>query len=168
MEILHTLGINTQVILANVISFLLLYWLLSKFLFPPVRSIMRERKEGIEASYRNIQEQMAKAESRQAELDQRLTQIEADARTRIEQAGAEASKMRDEILKAARDEADRIRDRGIGDIERESEKALQTIRQHVADLVVQTSEKVLGQTISDDRHRQLIAQTLDQVEGSRN
>lgn len=164
MEILHTLGINPQVILANVISFLLLYWLLAKFLFPPVRTIMRERREGIESSYRNIEEQMAAAERRQAELDQKLTQIEVDARARIEQAGAEAAKMRDEILHAARSEADKIRERGISDIERERDKALLSIRQHVADLVLQTSEKVLGQTISDDRHRELISHTLDQVE----
>lgn len=166
-SLFHTLGIDQTVILTNIISFILLYLLLKKYMVAPVSDILRERKAEIERSYQRISEETARAEQLQADLNARLTEIEAEGRARIQEATAGANRLKDEILAEARAQAEQVKERGIADIEREREKALQSIREHVADLVAQASEKIIGESLSDARHRELINNTLDQLEASR-
>lgn len=168
MEILTTLGINPQVILANIISFLLLLWLLKKFMLAPLGSIIHDRKAEIESSYQKIAEETAKVEQAQTDLNNRLAAIEIEARSKIEEAGQQAAKLKDDILAEARAQAEQVKERGIQDIERERDKALQSIREHVANLVVQTGEKLLGEAITPGKHHELISKTLDQLESSKN
>jgi len=168
LEILKTLGIEPDVILVNIISFLLLWWLLAKTLVNPITGILKNRRDEIEGSYQRISDETAKAEKTRAELEVRLQEIEVEARARIEQAGAEAARMKDQMLAQARTEAEQVKERGIQEIERERDKALQSIRQHVADLVLQTSQKVIGASVTDATHRELISQTLDRLEGLKN
>ena len=57
---------------------------------------------------------------------------------------------------------------GIAGIERERDKALASIRENFAGLVVQASEKVLQQSISAEKHHDLIQQTIGQMENLKN
>lgn len=168
MEILKTLGIEPEVIVANAISLLLLLWVLMKVMIKPIGAVLRDRREEIESSYQRIREETAKVEQTQAEVNRRLTEIETEARARIQEAGAEASRMKDQILAEARTQAEQVKERGIQDIERERDKALQSIRQEVADLVVQASEKVLGASMDDERHRDLIKSAIGDLENLKN
>lgn len=168
MEILKTLGIDAKIIVSSIISFLLLLWLLGKFLVKPINGVIEERKSEIESSYKRISEDTARVEARQLELDRRLSEIEAEARSKIEEAAAQASRMKDQIVAEARAEAEKVKERGIQEIEREREKALQSIRENVAELVLKAGEKLLSQEMNDARHRELIASTLDDLGNLKN
>lgn len=168
MELLHTLGIDPQVILTNIISFLLLVWLMGKYMVGPISEVLRQRREDIDEGYRKITGETARLAQSQADLDKRLTEIETEARSKIQEAAAQGAQLREEMLTAARAQADQVKERGIADIERERDKALASIRENVAGLVVQASEKVLQQSISAEKHHDLIQQTIGQMENLKN
>lgn len=168
MELLHTLGIDPAVILTNIISFLLLVWLLKRFMIGPISEVLRQRRDDIDEGYRKITDETARLAQSQADLDRRLTEIETEARTKIQDAAAQGARLKDEILAEARAQAEQVKERGIADIERERDKALASIREHVAGLVVQASEKVLQREIGGDKHRDLIQQTISQMENLKN
>ncbi len=167
-QLLTTLGIDTKVIFTYIISFIILYIVLKKVMIGPISGMLKERRDEIEGSFARISDETAKVEALQADLNRRLAEIEAEGRVKIQEAIAYANKMRDELLAEARTQADQVKERGIAEIENEREKALQTIREHVASLVAQASAKVIGQSMDDTRHHELINQTLDQLENTRN
>ncbi len=166
-QLFEALGIDPQVILANIISFLLLLWLLSKVLVRPISGILKQRREEIETSFRRIEEENARIQEEQVRLQRRLDEIEAEARARIEQAGAEGARLKEQIIAEAQAEVERMRRRGVQEIEQERDKALTQIREHVADLVAQATERIIGQTLDDPGQRSLIQRTLEQIAGER-
>jgi F-type H+-transporting ATPase subunit b len=123
-----------------------------------------------EARQRAISEQLAEAEKARADADARLKEADAklvDARktadTVIEGANRSAEQLRVEMRQKAEAEYQRIVDSARGDIEAERERALQSARNEVAGMVVAATQKVIGETLDDQKHRKLIEQAIQEV-----
>jgi F-type H+-transporting ATPase subunit b len=70
----------------------------------------------------------------------------------------------------AEDEAKRLTESARKEIEAERDRAVQSVRSEVADMVVLATEKVIGETLDDPKHRQLIERAIAEVasvDGSR-
>lgn len=125
-----------------------------------------------EARQRAITEQLAEAERAKAEADTHLKDATAkleDARrtadTVIEGANRSAEQLRQELRQKAEAEYQRIVDSAQRDIEVERDRALQSARDHVADLVVAATQKVIGETLDEPKHKQLIERAIEEVAG---
>ena len=153
----------------EVIAFVVMILVLGRWVYPRVM-------EAAEGRQRQISEQLAAAERARQEAEQRLTDAQArleEARTRgaeiIEAANRSGEQLRGDLRTRAQEEAQRIVDGAVRDIEAERRKAIDSVRGQVADLVVAATEKVVGETLDDQRHRSLIERAIAQVgEGSRN
>jgi F-type H+-transporting ATPase subunit b len=156
-------------IVVEIVAFVALILVLGRWVYPRVM-------EAAEGRQRQIGEQLAAAERSRQEAEQRLDDARAsldEARSRaaeiIEGAGRSADQLRGELRTRAQDEADRIVDGARRDIEAERQKAIDSVRGQVADLVVTATEKVVGETLDEKRHRSLIERAIAQVgEDSRN
>jgi F-type H+-transporting ATPase subunit b len=153
----------------EVIAFVLMILILGRWVYPRVM-------EAAEGRQRQISEQLAAAERARQEAEQRLVDAQASleaSRTRaaeiIEAANRSGEQLRGDLRTRAQEEAKRIVDGAVRDIEAERQKAIDSVRGQVADLVVAATEKVVGETLDDQRHRSLIERAIAQVgEGSRN
>lgn len=148
---------------AEVIAFLVMILLLGRFVYPRVIAAAEVRQ-------RLISEQLERAELARQEAEDRLKQAELrlqDARGQaaevLEGAGRSAEQLRAQLRQRADEEARRIVESARRDIEVEREKAIDSVRGQVADLVVAATEKVVGQTLDDGRHRKLIEDAIAQV-----
>jgi F-type H+-transporting ATPase subunit b len=156
-------------IVVEIVAFVALILILGRWVYPRVM-------EAAEGRQRQIGEQLAAAERSRQEAEQRLDDARArldEARSRaaeiIEGAGRSAEQLRGELRSRAQEEAQRIVDGARRDIEAERQKAVDSVRGQVADLVVAATEKVVGETLDDQRHRSLIQRAIAQVgEDSRN
>jgi F-type H+-transporting ATPase subunit b len=156
-------------IVVEIIAFVALILILGRWVYPRVM-------EAAEGRQRQIGEQLAAAERSRQEAEQRLDDAQArlaEARTRaaeiIEGADRSAEQLRGELRSRAQEEAHRIVDGARRDIEAERQKAVDSVRGQVADLVVAATEKVVGETLDEQRHRSLIQRAIAQVgEDSRN
>lgn len=125
-----------------------------------------------EARQRAITEQLAEAERARTDADAHLKEASVkleDARrtadTVIEGANRSAEQLRQELRQKAEAEYQRIVEGAQRDIEIERERAFQSARDQVADLVVSATQKVIGETLDDRKHRQLIERAIEEVSG---
>ena len=153
----------------EVIAFIAMILILGRWVYPRVMAAAEQRQ-------RQIGEQLEAAERSRQEAEQRLKDAEArlqEARGRaaevLEAASRSADQVRADLRGKAEEEARRIVDNARRDIEAERRQAIASVRGEVADLVVAATEKVVGQTLDDGRHRSLIEEAIAQVSGdSRN
>ncbi len=148
---------------AEVIAFIAMILVLGRWVYPRVMAAAEGRQ-------RQIGEQLAAAERARHEAEDRLGLAEAqlqEARAQaagiIEGAGRSADQLRAELRARAEEDARRIIENAARDIEAERKKAIDSVRTEVADLVVVATEKVVGETLDDQRHKKLIADAIAQV-----
>ena len=110
--------IDWLTVAAQIVNFLVLVWLLQRFLYRPVTNAMRRREDRIE--------------QRLAEARQAREEAEAEAK-RLERKQAELADSRAEILAAAREEAESLRARLESDIRDEMAEMRETWRAHIAE-----------------------------------
>jgi F-type H+-transporting ATPase subunit b len=153
----------------EVIAFLAMIFILGRWVYPRVM-------EAAEGRQRQISEQLEAAERQRQEAEARLKEAEAslqDARARgaeiLEGASKTGDQLRQELRSRAEEDARRVLEGARRDIEAERQRAIDSVRGEVADLVVAATEKVVGETLDDQRHRTLIERAIAQVgEGSKN
>lgn len=155
-QIFAMLGIHPIQILINAVGFLVLYWLLSKFLFKPVESMLETRREQIRGDLEAAAAEREAMSRQHAELERRLATLETEVRDRIQAAEREAQALREQLLLEARAERERILQAGLAELAREREKALVEIRDLVADLAMLAAGKVVEAELDLDAHRAMI------------
>jgi F-type H+-transporting ATPase subunit b len=148
---------------AEVIAFIAMILVLGRWVYPRVMAAAEGRQ-------RQIGEQLAAAERARQEAEDRLRLAEvqlqesrAQAAGIIEGAGRSADQLRAELRARAEEDGRRIIENAARDIEAERKKAIDSVRTEVADLVVGATEKVVGETLDDQRHKKLIADAIAQV-----
>jgi F-type H+-transporting ATPase subunit b len=125
-----------------------------------------------EARQRAIAEELKAAEQARTEAEQRLKDAGAkldDARRTaqgvIDAATKSGEQLRQELKQKAEEESKRTIEAARKEIEAERERAVQTVRNEVATLVVAATEKVIGETLDGDKHRRLIEKAIAEVAG---
>ena len=147
----------------ELITFLVMLAVLARWVYPV---IVRQA----EARQRAISEQLAEAEKARADAEASLKEAHAkleDARKTaqgvIDAAGKSAEQLRQEMRQKAEEEAKRIAESSRKEIEAERDRAIQSVRGEVANLVVNATEKVIGGTLDITKHKQLIDKAISEV-----
>jgi F-type H+-transporting ATPase subunit b len=148
---------------AELIAFVVMIAILARWAYRPV---MR----AAEARQRRIAEQLAAAEQARQEAEERLKEAEAriqEARVQatqiIEGANRSGEQLRAELRARADEEARRMTENARREIEAERQRAVDSVRGEIADLVVAATEKVVGETLDEQRHRRLIERAIAEV-----
>lgn len=153
-------SINLGDVLATLVIFLGLMFLLKKFAWGPLMGIMQEREElvatGIDAAEKAKKETQALLEEQKSILKEARTEAQAI----IEGAKKQGEATREEIVSVARTEANRLKESAVRDIEAEKEKAITAVREEVVSLSVLAASKVLGKEISEEDNSALIKETI--------
>ena len=156
------IDINGTVVV-ELITFLIMLAILARWVYPRIVDVA-------EARQREIAQQLADAEKARAEAEANLKDAQAkleDARKTaqgvIDAAGKSAQQMRADAREKADEEAKRIAEAARKDVEAERERAIQTIRGEVANLVISATEKVIGETLDGPRHKGLIDKAIAEV-----
>ncbi len=162
--VFEALGIQPAALFIAVATFLFLWWILAKTLFGPIRNIQQERADEIAGNLEQAETERTTMASRRQELEERLDRIETEERDRIQQAAARAHEARDGILAEAREHAESIVAEGAEQIERQREHVLADLQDEVADLSIEAATRALQGRLSDDVHRALIADFIQELE----
>jgi F-type H+-transporting ATPase subunit b len=163
LEILEQLGIDYRLIIVNILGFLILVWILKKFLYGPITQMIANRGEEIRSTYETAESEKATMEQLRKDYEKRLENIESEAHEKIQAAIKEAHGIRDEIIADARTRSEDILKRGEEELGREREKTVAALRDDVADLVVSASSNLLERSMDDAAHRKLIDDFISSV-----
>jgi len=162
MEGLASLGISLQTLLAQVITFLVLFGLLYLFAYKPILRMLDERSQRIKESMdktEQIKEQAARTEE---EFKKRIEAASKEGQEIIARAARTGEELRQKAQQEARQEGEVLINRARAEIQRERDAAIDELRSEFADLTVLAAGKVIKRSLDKEAHRQLIEKTLEE------
>ncbi len=148
LEIARYFHVETGLLIAQIINFCVVAFLLYKFAFKPILQTIEKRQNEIAEGLQNAEEwkhKLAEAEKRQTET---LREAQQDAQKIMQEARDSAKILLEKQTKEAGEKAQDILDKAQQNIEIEKDKMLTEVRQEVASLVVKTTEKVLNKELT--------------------
>ena len=163
MENLGIVSLNVWQILISLSNLAILYVLLKKFLYQPVKAVLEGRKESIAKSYADAAEAQAKADADREEYAAKLATAHDTADGIIHDATVLANKRGEKIVAEAQQKAEEIIRQGELEASMEKKKAMETIRQDITDVSAAMTEKLLGREMSTEDHRSMIDEFLKGV-----
>ena len=157
------MNLEIQQILTQAIGFLVLLFILKKIAWKPLLSLLDERREKISSEFRNIERTKSELSRLEQDYKARLAEIEAQARQKIQEAVAEGQRIAVEVQEKAREEGKNILNKAKDNIELEIAKARVELRNQVASLAIRAAEKVLKEELSEERHKRLVTEFIDEA-----
>ncbi len=125
-----------------------------------VSGMLASRRERIEQGIRDAEQARHDRESAETERLAALTEARREANEILARAQKVAQETRDADIAATREELERMRVRASEEIIAEKQRALGELRGEVADLALQAAGRVVGETMTDQRHRRLVEEFL--------
>ena len=144
-------------------SFLLLIFLVKKYAWGNITSVLDERAEKISSDIDGAEEARKKAEELASKRETELAGSRTEAKTIIENAKETAEKSKADILAEAKLEAGRLKEKANQEIAQNKAEALQSVKGDVADLTISLAGKIISQNLDSQAHKELIDQYIDQL-----
>ena len=163
MDILDNLGVNIKAIIIQAVGFLILLFILKKYLFGKISAIIKERSEGVKNVYAKIENDKAEAERLRIEYQRKLSDAETEAVKRIQEAVNEGSRVSEEIIKRAKEEIELMKVKAKEGIDQERKKALAEIRNQVVTLSLLASSRLIRQSISSQTAEKLVDDFIEEI-----
>ncbi len=160
---LAVISVNLWQILISLCNLVIIFLILKKFLFKPIRNVIASRQAKIDADYAEAEEAKKQAYADKAQWEATLATANAEAQKILDTAHTNASRRSEAMLGLARDKADIIVRRAKEDAELEQRKAKEQIKHDLADVSVLLTEKMLDREINADDHRELIDSFIETI-----
>ncbi|KKQ66447.1 MAG: ATP synthase subunit b [Candidatus Daviesbacteria bacterium GW2011_GWA2_38_24] len=163
MEIFNEFGVQPLLLLAQVVNFLILLFILKKFLYKPILNILEERKQKITSSLKNAEEIEKRLQKIESERDEALKKASKEAKELLQSASESADQIiQDAHSKAQKDIQDLVKKtKAVLDAERES--LHKEIRDEIADIVVASLEKIAQKSLSEKEKQEFVQKSIKEL-----
>ena len=145
------------------LSMLVMFTLLSYFLFNPVRDMLEKRKQRVAEDCEAAKLEKADAIAFKEEYDQKLKQVDKEAEAILSAARKKAMQNEAKIIAEAKEEAARIIERANAQIELEKKHALDDMKQEMITIASMMAQKVVAASIDTNVQESLIEETLKEM-----
>ncbi len=163
MEILKNFGIEPVLLLAQIVNFLVILFLLKKFFFGPIVKVLDDRKKRIEESLKNAD----LIEENLKETEEKSTKILDDAQSQAQKIIADAKAQADAIAKQASADARKTQEAALlsaaAQIEAQKQKMEDELQDQTLTLVAKVVQKVLGRNLKGAERDNLTRQALGEI-----
>lgn len=162
-DLLHKLGIDWRLIIAQMVNFFILLGLLYKFVYKPLLTALEERRQRVEKSIdqaKMIEENMARATR---ERQEEIAKARAESGRIVEEAKLAATNHRNKLIVEAQAEAEKIVKQAETALTAEKATMLAEAKKELAGLVLSATEKVLHGTMTEAINKQYIEKVLKEV-----
>ena len=150
----------------TIIAFVATMLLLRKLAFPRIQTFLDERQHAIERTLDEAAEQRREAEKLLADYRERLREARVQAEEIVMRARKAAEEAERESVEASKVKREEMLEQTRRDVEGETRRAIQEIRDEVAALTVLATEKVTRKTLSKDDQEKLVAEALSELDFS--
>ena len=151
----------------TIATFLVLVFLLGKFAWKPLLQALEGRQEAIKKSLEDADRAKQELTRLQTESTKIIEQARVDAESILTKTRSDADRLREDLKVKAKEEADTIIRNAEQQIQLQTRQAMQQIRQQVADISVMVASKLLERNLATEDNDRLIAETLKQIELSK-
>lgn len=156
--------IDWFVFTAQILNFLLLVWLLKRFLYGRIVKAMDEREAKIVQRYDEAEQIKLKAKEEAELYESKNRELNAVAEEMINKARAEADAHKSELMKKAREEVDVVQRRWIETLAREQASFLEELRRRAGQQIFAIARKALVDLADEQLERRMLAAFLSRLE----
>lgn len=151
-------------IITQIISFLLILWILSRFAWKPFLKLLDDRKNKIQSEFSNIADEKQKVESLNQDYQDKLKKLEVEAHEKmtqvLEQAKLHAESIKDEAQKKAKEILVGVQD----DVEKEIAQAKTKMKNEMVAISMAAAENVMKMGIDKDKQKEFAQKYIEQME----
>lgn len=149
-----------------IVSFGILMLLISKYAFGPLMGVMEQRRKLVLDQLQGAEQDRKQADALLAEQKAALEQVRSEAKAIIEQARVTSGKQAEDMIRQAKEEAARIKEEALRDIETEKNLAVAALRSQVSAMSVMIASKIIEKQIDEKSQEQLVEHYLKEVGGN--
>ncbi|MEN6390324.1 MAG: F0F1 ATP synthase subunit B [Syntrophomonas sp.] len=154
---------NLYVIGWSLVNFLILLSLIYKFGYGPINSMLEQRTTTIESSLKHAEEVKAEVEEMRKETQANLADSRREAQEIVARATKAADDAKNEIIGKAKEDASGIKNKATAEIAAATEAAKAELKDTAASLAMFAAEKVLGRAITEDDHKTMVKQFVNEA-----
>jgi F-type H+-transporting ATPase subunit b len=156
-------GVYWPNLIAQVILFAIVYWVLKRFAFKAVIDMLEERRRRIEEGQinaENIKKQLAAAQAKYEEI---LAKANADAQRLIEEVRAGGDRLAEQKRQEAIAAAEQITLKAQEAMALERDRIMADMKRELGRLVVDTTTRVTGKVLTPEDHQRISEETVRQI-----
>ena len=162
-QFLDIISLNVWNILISLLNLVILFLIVKRFLFRPVKRLFAERQAALEHQYAAAAEAQRIADERRDAWEQRLQSAEAEADTRIAQATDSAERRAAHIVDEATERAKGIVNRAQTQAALERKRAMEDMKREIVDIGTIVAQTILQREINEMDHRAMIEDVMEQI-----
>lgn len=156
----------SSLIVWEVLSFAILFFVLYKYAFPGILSVLEEREKKIKDSLDEAERHRSEAEQKLKEYEAKLNTAAKEAEGILAATKERAQRLMEENEQRMTVEAERIKGDATREIDQERRKAIQDIRAQTTDIALMVAEKVVQRSLNEADHRKFADEALEALSKS--
>ena len=165
MQTLDVISVNLWQILISLANLALLFLIVKKFLFKPVRNVLDKRQRELDEQYDAAKAAQAQADESRRSWEETLSGARGQADAILQEATEQAKGRADKLMAEAKESADGIVRNARNEAELERQKASDSIKREIVAVSGALAEKMLEREINTDDHRALIDSFIEEMGG---
>jgi len=162
-QTLDVISVNLWSTLLSLGNLLLIYWIVKKFLFKPIKKMLAERQKAVNGIYDKAEEARREAEENRTLYEAKLAHADEETASLLRTANERARRAEEEIVGEANRKAAATLKKADEDIALEKKRALNELKNEISGLSLDIAEKVIGREIKEDDHKALIDGFIDEI-----
>ena len=151
-------------ILAQMLNFFILVWILHRFAYKPLVGMMNARKEQIANDLASAEQSRLEVEQIKADYAAQIAKARQEAQEIVEKAHHQAKLSTAEEVAAARSQIENEKERARQDIVIERDRSMNSLRNEVVSLSVAMAGKVVAKDMNSETNTKLIEDAIRQLD----
>lgn len=156
--------INWITVAAQIVNFLVLVWLLKRFLYGPITRAMARREEAIEERLEDARQAREAAEAKQRELDGKLAELEERREDELAAARREADELRSKLEAEARETVDEKRQAWLAELDEDRGEFIGDLRTKIRGAFQDVAQSALADLAGSDLSERMAAALTAQLD----
>ena len=156
------MGINLPGLITQLISFAILVFLLTRFLYKPVVKLLDERAEKIKKGLSDAETASKGAEEAASKNEEELSQARLEGKKLVEAAREASNQLREDEKEKIAVEISQMMEKAKKEINSERDSAILELKNRFGELVVDAAGKVIEKEIDEKSHSELITKALEE------
>jgi F-type H+-transporting ATPase subunit b len=162
-ELLHKLGINWKLLIAQAVNFAIVLIVLYRFVYKPVLKMLKQRKEKIKKSLKDAERVEENLKKSKIERENQIALGRKEAEKIIAQAKKKSEEIKNEKVEEAKKEEEAIIKTAKQRIRAERQNMIDEAKLEIGELVLLASKKVTKDSIDEQTHKKLINEAIDEL-----
>jgi len=148
----------------TIISFVLLYVVLGRWLLPRIATILQQRTNLIKAEIDEARQQREEVEEIKLDYAEKLSNIDSEAKKLFDESEKRIVERRSQLMGEWKDEMERKKQDFREEAEVARQQAIRDIRAQSSDLIVEAAEKVIHQRLDKSQAQQVLEEAIEDLE----